>query len=97
MRKPDQATPHRLSAAEVARQLGTHPASITRWILKGAALRDGSRHRLNALRTPGGWLIEQAALDAFLARLTSDALGGPAPIDTRAHDDADAALDAAGW
>jgi hypothetical protein len=87
----------RLSPAGIARQLGRHPASITRWILKGAALRDGSRHRLVALRTPGGWLVEQRDLDSFLALLTTDALGKPAPVDSRAHDAADVALTEAGW
>jgi hypothetical protein len=87
----------RLRVVDVARQLDRHPNSVNRWILKGAALRDGSRHRLVALRTPGGWLVEQRDLDSFLDRLTSDALGNPAPVDSRAHDAASAALDEAGW
>ena len=88
---------------DVARQLDRHPASVTRWIVKGALLRDGSRRRLDALRTPGGWLIDQRDLDSFLTVLASDVLGQstpvglPAPVDSRAHDAADRELDAAGW
>jgi hypothetical protein len=87
----------RLRVVDVARQLGRKPATPNRWILKGTTLRDGTRLRLAATRTPGGWLIEQADLDGFLARLTADALGQPASVDTRAHDAADAILEKEGW
>jgi hypothetical protein len=87
----------RLRVIDVARQLDRHPNSVNRWILKGTPLRDGSRLRLNATRTPGGWLVEQRDLDSFLALLTTDALGKPAPIDLKAHDAADRALTEGGW
>jgi hypothetical protein len=57
----------------------THPATVTRWIMRGVALRNGSRLRLAATRTPAGWLVTDDALDAFLAALTTDRTGEPAP------------------
>jgi hypothetical protein len=55
----------------------THPSTITRWIMRGVRLRDGSRLRLAATRTPAGWLVTDDALDAFLAVLTGDRTGEP--------------------
>jgi hypothetical protein len=52
-----------------------HKATVTRWILDGVGLRDGSRLRLRADRAPGGWLVEPAAVKEFLAALTADRLG----------------------
>jgi hypothetical protein len=57
----------------------THPATITRWIMRGVRLRDGSRLRLAATRSPGGWLVTDDAIEHFLAALTADRLGEPAP------------------
>jgi hypothetical protein len=88
-----------LKPIEIARRLDKHPSAITRWIIKGAALRDGSRIFLEAVRTPGGWNVAPAAMEAFLARLTEDARGrAPRPaIDQAEHAAASAALEAAGW
>jgi hypothetical protein len=79
--------PRRLTVAEVARTIpscridGTvHPASVTRWILRGIRLRDGSTLRLVGTRSPGGWLVDPADLDHFLAALTADRTGQPAPV-----------------
>jgi hypothetical protein len=47
--------------------------------MRGIALRDGSRLRLAATRTPGGWLVADEDLDHFLAALTADRTGEPAP------------------
>lgn len=94
-----------LKVVDVARRLGNSPSAVTRWIMKGASLRDGSRVRLEAIRTPGGWRVTQEALDAFFATLTEDRLPQtPSPtqrrgkgIDWAAHDAANGALEAAGW
>jgi hypothetical protein len=73
-----------------------HPASITRHILKGVKLRNGSRRRLWALKTPGGWVTSREAIDEFLAVLTADRLGeAPRPAVEPAA--VAAALDAAGF
>jgi hypothetical protein len=62
----------------------THPAIVTRWIMRGIVLHDGSRLRLAATRTPGGWLVADEDLDHFLARLTADRMGEPAPAEPSA-------------
>jgi hypothetical protein len=59
-----------------------HASTLVRWITKGTRLRDGSRLRLRALRTPGGWRVAEDSLYEFYDALTRDRLG----VD--AHDDA---------
>lgn len=54
-----------------------HVATVTRWILEGARLRDGTRLRLRATRLPGRWVVEKVAVDEFLAALTADRSGTP--------------------
>src|SRR5262245_973458 len=70
-----------------------HRNTVRRWILKGALLRDGTRLKLRALRTPGQWLVEPDALRRFMKALRADRVGtpkstptesGPAPLRTRA-------------
>jgi hypothetical protein len=85
----------------ICRRLDTHPATLTRWILKGRRLRDGSFRKLPATRFPGGWRVRPADLDAFLADLTADRLGAPdqpaprSPAECRqGYERAEAALDA---
>ncbi len=59
-----------------------HVATLTRWIVKGTRLRDGTRLRLEAVRTPGGWRTCRQWVEAFLRALTEDRLGpddGPVP------------------
>lgn len=55
-----------------------HPATLTRWILRGVRALDGSRVRLEAVRVGCRWLTTEAALERFAA-----ALGGPAAPATR--------------
>jgi hypothetical protein len=81
----------------------THPATLTRWILRGVRLRDGRSLKLAARRYPGGWSVTRQALDDFVSALTADRCGGPAPAAIEppvarrdAHDRAEATLDAAG-
>jgi hypothetical protein len=66
-----------LTTSEVAHILGTHPSACVRWIQKGSLLSSGSRLRLEALATPGGWRIRRSSLDAFLAALTDDRTSKP--------------------
>jgi hypothetical protein len=87
------------SPAQLARVLEKHPSAVTRWLVKGVLLRDGSRLFLDGGRTPGGWIVSAEAVDRFLAALTSDARGPaarPARIDSAEHAAADAACEAAG-
>lgn len=57
----------------------THPATLTRWILRGVGLQSGETLKLAARRFPGGWAVSKQALDAFIDRLTADRCGSPAP------------------
>jgi hypothetical protein len=75
------------SVSEIARTLpscraagiSTHPATLCRWITHGVRLCDGSRLKLPAVKSPGGWLVTPEDLDTFLDALTKDRLGEPAP------------------
>jgi hypothetical protein len=73
-----------------------HPSSLTRQILRGAKLRDGSRLRLRAIKTPGGWVLTREAIDEFLAALTADRCAEP-PRPAVKSAAVSAALDAAGF
>jgi excisionase family DNA binding protein len=68
-----------LTTSQVAHILGCHPSACVRWIQKGSVLADGTRLKLAAVATPGGWRIRREALDAFLERLTADRGGDPEP------------------
>ena len=52
-----------------------HISKYLRLIKNGAALRDGSRIRLRAVRDSGGWLTSLDWLAEFRGRLTADCLG----------------------
>jgi hypothetical protein len=86
-----------------ARRLDRHPNTLIRHIRTGVLLRDGSRIRLQATVTPGGYRISDADIDVFYGALTRDRLGTPAPSvrspgqTSRDHDRADAALAEAGF
>jgi hypothetical protein len=74
------STEHRVAAVARSYPGGpVHPATVTRHILRGVRLRDGSTLRLAARRTPGGWVVSPQSLDEFLARLTADRCGATAP------------------
>lgn len=53
-----------------------HPATLTRWILKGVRGTDGTVVKLEAVHLGGRWLTSEAALRRFAAALT--AAGTPA-------------------
>jgi hypothetical protein len=59
-------------------EIPTHPATVSRWITTGVKAADGTRVRLEAVRSPSGWKVSRDAVDAFLARLTALALGDEA-------------------
>jgi hypothetical protein len=46
-----------------------HPATLTRWILRGVRALDGQRVRLEAIRVGCRWLTSEAALARFAATL----------------------------
>jgi hypothetical protein len=62
-----------------------HPATLTRWILRGVRALDGRRVRLEAVRVGCRWLTSEAALARFAAAL--GATGDPAPIQSPAARD----------
>jgi hypothetical protein len=88
---------------EQARRLGVHPNTLIRHVRKGKRLSDGTVVRPRATVAPGGYYLHDADLDEFFAILTRDKLGDPTPTvrskiaGSKAHEDADAALAAAGW
>jgi hypothetical protein len=84
-----------------------HIASAIRWCTKGVRAQDGSRIRLQALKTPGGWMSRNDWILAFFERMTADRVaasdspsGQPLPVSPaqrrREIARADRALDAAG-
>ena len=73
-----------------------HPSTLTRHILRGVRLNDGTTLKLRAKRTPGGWHVSREAVDEFIDRLTADRCGTPAPPRTP-DPRVEAALDAAGF
>lgn len=76
-----------------------HPATLTRWILKGVRAVDGRRVKLEALRIGCRWLTSRAALARFAAAL-GPADAPPPPPSTaaraRASDRAGAELERRG-
>ncbi len=58
------------------------PQTITRWIVKGAGAKDGTRVKLAAIRSPRGWLVSRTALMDFFAALTSGEKAEPAAVAT---------------
>jgi hypothetical protein len=86
---------------EQARRLDTHPNTLIRHVRSGVRLRDGSRLRLRATVTPGGYRIADSDVDLFYTALTADRLGASQPAvpppSSKAHQAADAALAAACW
>jgi hypothetical protein len=55
------------------------------------------RHGLPATFVSGTWHIKDEDIDRYFAERTAARLNKPTPVDSKAHDAADAALSAAGW
>jgi hypothetical protein len=77
------------SLAQIARRIPStkgdrpvHPATLTRWILRGAKAPDGTVIKLEARKFPGGWKVTEEAVERFLDRLTQAALGEPVEVPT---------------
>ncbi len=70
-----------IPGARGARRL--HPATITRWILKGTKATDGTVVRLRATRVGHRWLVRAAHLDEFFAALAPAGDAPPAPPPAR--------------
>ena len=51
----------------------THPATLTRWILRGFRLPYGHHIHLEAVKCGSRWLTSEAALERFFAALTAAA------------------------
>jgi hypothetical protein len=66
--------PALLTPVVIARTHDCHPSAVVRWIQKGTPLSTGSRLRLAAVRTPGGWRVRPEDLEDFLEALTADRL-----------------------
>lgn len=99
--------PDRLSMPEAARWVGStqggppiHPATVTRWCVKGVKLPDGRRVRLEHVRVGGKLVTTKGALVRFFAAQTatvSDVAHPHTPSDRRrAADRAAAELEAMG-
>ena len=74
--------------AEWRRLLGVSPGTFYRWIHK---------HGLRATAVGHVWYVRDDDFEKFCAARTTAKLRRPAPVDPRAHEAADRALDAAGW
>lgn len=87
------------SVSEAGRRKSVSPSAVTRWILTGAALRDGARLKLKAIRLPGGFRTSEQWLDEFVEALTRDRTGASMPaevVEARARR-SEMALAADGW
>jgi hypothetical protein len=76
-----ESCPYR-SLSQIARRIpstkgdgAVHTATLTRWILRGVRVADGTVIKLEARKFPGGWKVTEEAVEHFLDRLTSAALG----------------------
>jgi hypothetical protein len=68
-----------LSVSKAGRLAGVSPSAATRWIVGGAALRNGTRLRLKAIRLPGGFRTTRQWLDEFIEALTRDRTAASSP------------------
>ena len=72
----------------------THPATITRWIIRGVRTATGERIHLEAVRLASRWISTEAAVRRFLERQASpvDSSSGITPrTPTKRTRDADRA------
>ena len=82
---------HRVGQDGSLRPVPTHPSTIVRWMVRGRLLDSGEVVRLDALRTPGGWITTASAIREFFDAITPrhSASTGTHPI--TANDAAEAA------
>jgi hypothetical protein len=102
----DSTTEQLLTFAAAARRLPSlragrpvSPATIWRWSAHGCRARNGERIKLEYLRVGGAAVTSVEALSRFFARLTGEEAGPGSscpPTPSKAHKEAEKALDAAG-
>ena len=73
---------------EQARRIGKSPATLYRLI---------HQHGLPATLVGSAWHVKDEDINKFFAERTAQRLSKPAPVDPGSHNDADRALDEAGW
>jgi hypothetical protein len=89
--------------AEVAGRRRTHPATVTRWMLRGVRGPDGTRVYLEHFRQGAKLVTSWPAVDRFLAALQSPSQTDATPVRrsptqrTKAADRAERELEKAGW
>lgn len=71
-----------------------HPATLTRWILKGVLAVDGRRVKLEAVRLGCRWLTSEPALQRFADALSVPPTAGAHPRTPTARQKASARADA---
>lgn len=71
-------TSGRLLLSELARREGVSPATVWRWIRRGALGADGVRSVLPSIRLGGRWAVEHDAYVAWTRRL---AVQAPSPTE----------------
>jgi hypothetical protein len=67
-----------LSPDQIAVLIGVHYNTVNRWLRRGVRFSDGKRHRPAALRTPGGWRVQESEIFAWLDAVKADRASAPA-------------------
>ena len=57
-----------------------HPATVTRWIIKGSRSGDGRVVRLEGKRVGGRWVTSEKAIGRFIDRLQAPADATDVPV-----------------
>jgi len=64
--------PTHCTLADAARTYRVHPVTLVRWIKRGhRSPKTGETTKLEAIGTPGRWLIPDGAVDRYLAAVTA--------------------------
>ncbi len=82
---------HRVGPDGQMHPVPTHPATIVRWITAGRVIGTGEVVRLEAVRTPGGWITTASAIREFFTRITPGYGDGAVPASGTSRDRAEAA------
>jgi hypothetical protein len=73
-----KSTPRYYRLRELAKIWGKHPSAFTRYILQPKNDAEGT-YTLEAIRTPGEWLVPEGAVERYFARVTRARTGNAAP------------------
>jgi hypothetical protein len=63
-----------------------HPATASRWALRGVKTRDGRLVRLEAARVGGRWVTTEPAIRRFIGALQPHETATPPPAGTDRHE-----------